>query len=131
MAWTLCRFVFLGEDGCAFAAAAVHVVSCLLSEPLSAPEVPFTLSASKSCLPRSLSGRGCSAQLAGSMWVWVPTAGLPVGEPVHCWDPLTSGGPFGPFVLEPFEVSVSMFVKGIFILDWCAKGWASNLPTSG
>lgn len=46
--------------------------------------------------------------------MWVPTAGLPVGEPVYCWDPLTSGG---PFVLELSEVSISMFVKGIFILD--------------
>lgn len=40
-----------------------------------------------------------------------------MGEPVHRRDPLTSGGPLGPFVLELSEVSISMFVKGIFILD--------------
>lgn len=40
-----------------------------------------------------------------------------MGEPVHRRDPLTSGGPLGPFVLELSEVSISMFVKDIFILD--------------
>lgn len=44
----LCRFVLLGrkvtgEDRYVFVVADVHVVSHLLSEHLSAPEVPFTL----------------------------------------------------------------------------------------
>lgn len=47
----------------------------------------------------------------------MPTAALPVGEPVYGWDPLTSGGSLGPSVLELSEVSISMFVKGVFILD--------------
>lgn len=40
-------------------------------------------------------------------------------------------GPFGLFVLEPCAVSTSMFVKGVFILDWCEKGWASHYQFLG
>lgn len=81
-----------GEDGCVLAVATVHVVSCLLSGHLSAPEVPFILSISKSHLPRSLCGRGCSTQLIGRLWMLVPTAGLTMGEPMHCWYPLILEG---------------------------------------
>lgn len=90
--WHCANLCSLGKGGYVFVVATVYVVSRLLPEFLHVPEVPFTLPISKSCLPGSLIGRGCSIQLVGRLWVWVPTASLTMGEPVHCWGPLISGG---------------------------------------